>query len=156
MAPKILRPVFALLTLTSTRFSPPVLRLLARFVLAWFVLSLGVAVASPWVNPGAAQWVCTATGVMKRVNVTAVATPAGASADTKAVTDAATDAAQRVAMAHSLDCPLCTVLGAPPAARAPAPVPPQPLSYALQPIAAAHIAARMGAALPARGPPEAF
>lgn len=133
-----------------TFFSPAVLRRLARFALAWFVLSLGVAVASPWVNPGAAQWVCSANGVMKWVDVSA------ASLDDASLTRTQADAAQRVGMAHSLDCPLCTVLGAPPMALAMAVAPPQALSYALQPIAAAHIAARIGAPLPARGPPQAF
>jgi hypothetical protein len=133
--------------LHATLFSPTVLRRLAQFALAWFVLSLGVAVASPWVNPSAAQWVCSANGVMKWVDVSALS---GATEGTQA------DAAQRVGMAHSLDCPLCTVLGAPPAALTVAVAPPQPLSYALQPIAAAHIAARIGAPLPARGPPQAF
>jgi Protein of unknown function (DUF2946) len=133
--------------LHATLFSPTVLRRLAQFALAWFVLSLGVAVASPWVNPSAAQWVCSANGVMKWVDVSALS---GATEGTQA------DAAQRVGMAHSLDCPLCTVVGAPPAALAMAVAPPPPLSYALQPIAAAHIAARIGAPLPARGPPQAF
>jgi hypothetical protein len=150
--------------LHATLFSPTVLRRLAQFALAWFVLSLGVAVASPWVNPSAAQWVCSANGVMKWVDVSALSGATGvtqATAGTGSTGDfpqASTqaDAAQRVGMAHSLDCPLCTVLGAPPAALAVAVAPPQPLSYALQPIAAAHIAARIGAPLPARGPPQAF
>jgi hypothetical protein len=38
---------------------------LARFVLAWFVLSLGVAVASPLVAPHDTVLVCTGAGVMK-------------------------------------------------------------------------------------------
>jgi hypothetical protein len=38
---------------------------LARFVLAWFVLSLGVAVASPLVKPQAMEPICSAAGVAK-------------------------------------------------------------------------------------------
>ena len=39
--------------------------LLARLVLGWFVLSLGVAVASPIVKPQDILMVCTGTGAMK-------------------------------------------------------------------------------------------
>ena len=38
---------------------------LGRAVLAWFLLSLGVAVASPLVNPQALELVCSGAGVMK-------------------------------------------------------------------------------------------
>ena len=38
---------------------------LIRLVLVWFVLSLGAAIASPLVNPQAAELICTGTGVMK-------------------------------------------------------------------------------------------
>ena len=38
---------------------------LARLVLAWFVLSLGVAVASPLVKPQDVQWVCSGSGMLK-------------------------------------------------------------------------------------------
>jgi len=40
-------------------------RTVARLVLAWFVLSLGVAVASPMVNPKAMQLICSASGSVK-------------------------------------------------------------------------------------------
>lgn len=42
-------------------------RLLARLVLAWFLLSLGVAVASPIVLPQSMQLVCSASGSVKLV-----------------------------------------------------------------------------------------
>ena len=38
---------------------------IARLVLAWFVLSLGVAVASPIVNPQNLLMVCSGSGAMK-------------------------------------------------------------------------------------------
>ena len=60
---------------------------LARFVLLWFVLSLGAAIASPWVNPQPLQLVCSVAGVAKLV--------------------AASDDGAPAALAHALDCPLC-------------------------------------------------
>jgi hypothetical protein len=40
--------------------------LIARFVLVWFALSIGVAIASPLVKPQAMELICTGTaGVMK-------------------------------------------------------------------------------------------
>ena len=41
------------------------LRWLARLVLAWFVLSIGVAVASPLVNPQAMELICSGSGAIK-------------------------------------------------------------------------------------------
>lgn len=108
--------------------------LLARVVLAWVVLSLGVAVASPIVKPQDVLLVCTSSGAMK-VLVTA---------DDGSVSEAGT----------SMDCPLCVTVGAPPPF---APFvqaePTQPLAYVLQSIPSAHMAARTAAPLPARGPP---
>ena len=107
--------------------------LLARLVLAWFVLTLGVAIASPIVHPQSMQVICSDGGSMKLV----------ATGDD--------EAAQGVH--HTLDCPLClaTTLPAPPASRRVAE--PQPMAHALHPFATAHIAALLGAPLPPRGPP---
>ena len=69
-------------------------RFLARLVLAWFVLSLGVAVASPLVHPQAMELVCSASGVVK-------------------VVVQGDDGAQELGRAH-IDCPLCIPAGAPP------------------------------------------
>jgi hypothetical protein len=109
--------------------------LIARFVLVWFALSLGVAIASPIVKPQAMEVICTgAAGVMKLLIQT-------------------DDGPQDVA-GYTMDCPLCATLGAPPP-----PVvrlraePAQPLAYVLQSIPAAHIASLTAAPLPARGPP---
>lgn len=108
-------------------------RHLTRLVLAWFVLSLGVAVASPLVAPQSTLLVCSGASV-KMV-----------------VLDADGSAAE---VGHStLDCPLCATLSAPPPAPAAAVAPPHALSHALVPIEAARIAARIGAPWQARAPP---
>lgn len=108
-------------------------RHLARLVLVWFALSLGVAVASPMVNPVEMELVCTSAGAMKVL--------------------VKTDDGVKELSGHTLDCPLCAISGAPPLANRLEAEPPHPLSHALQPLAAAHIAARTAAPLPARGPP---
>jgi len=108
-------------------------RTLARLVLAWFVLSLGVGVASPLVDPQGLEFICSG-GTMKVKTA---------------------DGEARV-LAHTLDCPLCVQAGSPPPAEfAPAAAPAQPLAHALLPAAAAHIAWVTAAPLPARGPPSA-
>ncbi len=108
--------------------------ILTRLVLAWFVLSLGVAVASPIVKPQDILLVCTGSGAMKVL--------------VKAADGSASDVAS-----NSMDCPLCVSLAAPPPVTRLNAEPAQPLAYALQAIPAAHIAARTAAPLPARGPP---
>ena len=106
----------------------------ARLVLAWFVLALGVAVASPVINPQGMELVCSGSGAMKLL--------------------VKSDDGTQVSVGHTLDCPLCATVGAPPPVIAQQAVPAQPLSYALQPLPAAHIAALTAAPLPARGPPS--
>ena len=108
--------------------------LLARFVLVWFALSIGVAIASPLVKPRAMQVICSGSGAMKLVIQT-------------------DDGGQEVA-GLTLDCPLCATSSAPPPPAAPLTAEPaQPLAYVLQSIPAARIAALTAAPLPARGPP---
>jgi len=110
------------------------LRWLACSVLAWFVLSVGVAVASPLVNPQAMELICSGSGAIKLMVKT-------------------DDGLQETAQGHTLDCPLCAQVGAPPStSQALLPVV-HPLAHALRPIPAAHIAARTAAPLPPRGPP---
>jgi predicted secreted protein len=108
--------------------------LIARFVLVWFALSIGVAIASPLVKPQAMELVCSSAGVMKLLVQT-------------------DDGPQDVA-SYTMDCPLCATNMAPPppVARLTA-EPVQPLAYVLQSIPAAHIASLTAAPLPARGPP---
>ncbi len=109
---------------------------LRLLVLAWFVASMGVAIASPLVNPQAIEVICSGAGTIKLL----VQTDDGA-----------------VEMGSmGMDCPMCSIAGAPPAIP-PAFVPlPQPLAHAVQPVEAARIAAATAAPLPARGPPTAL
>ena len=106
---------------------------LVRLVLAWFALSIGVAVAAPAVNPQAMELVCSGGGGVKIV----VQGEGGA-----------------VEMgAAALDCPLCAVTGPPSVAARTAPGF-EPLAHALQPLPPAPIAALTAPPLPARGPPH--
>lgn len=107
--------------------------LLARLVLAWFVLAVGAAIASPIVHPQALQLVCTTGSTVKLV---------------VGEDGAATDLGH-----HTLDCAMCLGASAPPPA---AQLPAQrheALAHALTPTVAAALAAIVGAPLPARGPP---
>ena len=108
-------------------------RHLARLVLVWFALSLGVAVASPLVNPQSFELLCSGSGTMKLLVKSSDGTPAPSG--------------------HALDCPLCASVGAPPPVFSAALPCAQPLGHVLQSIPAAHIAALTAAPPPARGPP---
>ena len=106
---------------------------LARFVLVWFVMSVGVAMASPLVAPKAMELVCTTGGAMKIVS--------------------SDDADKSESNAHTMDCALCMAVGIPPAPMGNQFTKPSPLAHALHPIKAAHIAAATAPPLPSRGPP---
>lgn len=114
-------------TLRHTRF-------LARLVLAWFVLAMGVAIASPIIKPQAIELVCASGGAMKLI--------------------VKGDDGSAEARSHTLDCPLCATVGAPPPLVSLPLAQPSALAPALHPIAAAHIAGRTAAPLPPRGPPS--
>ena len=104
-----------------------------RCVLVWFAVSVGVAIASPMVQPKAMEMVCTSTGSMKLV--------------------VQGDDGTSTSAAPTLDCPLCaTVVALPPAFNTTL-TQPSPLSHALLPFAAAHIASLTAPPLPSRGPP---
>ena len=105
-------------------------RFLARLVLVWFALALGAAMASPVVHPQAAELVCSG-GEIKRLVLGDADAPAPS---------------------HTLDCPLCAGFDAPLPRQQVAGMQPG-LSYVLQRIPAAQVAARTAAPLPARGPP---
>ncbi len=110
------------------------LHALGRLVLLWFVLSLGVAVASPLVHPQAMELVCSSAGAVKVIVQT-------------------DDGAQELGASH-MDCPLCVLTGAPPPAPLAIEAPSvQPLAHAVQSIPAARLAAATAAPLPPRGPP---
>ncbi|NBT73944.1 MAG: DUF2946 domain-containing protein, partial [Betaproteobacteria bacterium] len=66
-------------------------RVTARFALIWFVLSLVLALASPWVHPKSMDLVCSAGGAMKLI--------VHGDDDTK--------------KGATLDCPLCGTQSAP-------------------------------------------
>ena len=104
---------------------------LVRLVLAWFALSIGVAVASPVVKPAGLGLICSGGGIVL------VAGDDGGTAPT----------------GHTLECPLCVGLGAPPPAAFSGIVHLLPLARAVQSIPSARIAALTAAPLPARGPP---
>jgi hypothetical protein len=102
-----------------------------RFVLVWFALSVGVAIASPMVQPKAMDMVCTSTGTMKLV----------------------VQGDEESSSSATLDCPLCASISTPPSALNTALTQPSPLSHALLPSVAAHIASLTAPPLPSRGPP---
>jgi hypothetical protein len=108
---------------------------LARLVLAWFVLMLGIAIASPIVAPKTMEMVCSDGGPMKLI-----------------VVDQSGDVT--AAGQHTLDCAMClpASLTAPVAGQIAPQL--QPLAYALNPVEKARIAALVGAPLPPRGPPS--
>lgn len=110
--------------------------ILIRLTLAWFVLSLGAATASPLVQPQDIFVVCSSSGSgsMKLL----IQAPDGSTSE---MGDS------------SIDCPQCIFLLAPPPMACLDAEPAQPLAHALQAVAAAHIAALTSAPLPARGPP---
>ena len=111
-------------------------RLLARIVLAWFVLFIGASVASPLIKPSAAQLICSASGAMKLVSA------GGGDGNDTSSTGVAT-----------MDCPLCV----PVALALPTPEStlhlPSSLAYAWRPTVAAHLVWVTRSSLPARGPP---
>ena len=109
-------------------------RLIARCLLVWFALALGVAAASPWVAPRAYQLVC-AEGTVKLV----------------ALGD---DAPADVPQGHQLDCALCLLTGSPPGDTPVALAPSAPVGHAPRWVRVdAPRVTGAWAPLPARGPP---
>ena len=112
---------------------------LTRLAVLWFALTLGVAVASPMVNPQQELMVCTDAGMIKVVL-----------ADDGTVTTAATSDAEVARF-----CPLCLLGGAPVPVTLVSIEPPHPLSHVLQSIPAFTIPTLTAAPPPARAPPIA-
>jgi hypothetical protein len=110
----------------------------ARLMWVWFALALGVAAASPLVQPRAMQLVCSAEGAVKLLVDTG-------------------EGLAEAAPAHPLDCALCLLASAPPPAppqaRAPQAAAPQAQAWAR---AEAPVRPHARAPLPARGPPAFF
>ncbi|MFM7331211.1 MAG: DUF2946 domain-containing protein [Brachymonas sp.] len=105
---------------------------LRRFVLACFMLAVGVATASPLLKPQSIELLCGAGSTMKLLIK---------SSDGEAVDST-----------HSLPCALCAQTSAPPPSVTP-PIFRSDLAYATEPTPAAVLAALTQPPLPARGPP---
>ena len=108
---------------------------LAKMALLWFALTLGVAVASPLVNPQNELLICSAVGM------------------TKVVLN--TDGSVGTSPSAEVHCPLCVGGGAPPVFSSLSFPGVQPLGVALLGIPATHVAVQSAAPLPPRGPPSA-
>ena len=107
---------------------------LARLALLWFALTLGVAVASPVVNPQEELVICTSAGMVKVV--------------------LNADGSLSTSPSSEVSCPLCVTGGAPPSFVSVTFPPLQPLGRVLQSIPAARIATATAAPPPSRGPPS--
>jgi hypothetical protein len=107
--------------------------LIARFVLVWFALSIGVAIASPMVKPQGMQLVCSGSGAMKVI--------------------VAGDDGKAPAISHSLDCPLCASISAPPPMEILVFGTLAPVSFAVPLAAVDRVFFVLAAPPPARGPP---
>lgn len=106
----------------------------ARFILVWFALSVGAAIASPWIKPQPMQIVCS-----------------GASSMLVAVDG---DDASHPGGSQRLDCPACLFFHAPATvASITVPAAPESAAFVVQAIAPDPIALASAAPLPARGPP---
>jgi hypothetical protein len=110
---------------------------LARFVLVWFALSIGVAIASPLVQPKSMQLVCSAAGAIT-------------------VQFDQADGDISASQANTLDCPLCAAAGAPPPQVALQVLAPMGLTYTQAAPPDTQPAVRAGAPFPPRGPPAAL
>ena len=106
---------------------------IVRFVLVWFALSIGVAIASPLVKPQAMELICSGAGVMKLV---------------KQLDDGSTESGSL-----TLDCPLCANLSAPPPVLAADAMLVPDLAFAMMPMEAARIASLLRCPWQARAPP---
>src|SRR6218665_1240377 len=108
-------------------------RWLVRLVLAGFVMSIGVAVASPTLHPQALGLICSGAGAIDRRSHT--------------------DGGAGPQSVHQPDCPLCVQVGAPAPGRLADQPRPHPSAQGLRARAATHRPARTAAPLPPRGPP---
>ena len=123
----IILPMFSLQSLRNAHR-------LTRLVLVWFALFVGVAVASPLVNPEGVQLVCTTAGSVKLLQLDA-------------------DGEEAQSSHQGLHCPLCLPVAAPPVVSVSAPVH-VGLSHALRPLEQARLASLIGLPWQARAPPS--
>ena len=112
-------------------------RSIVRWMLLCFALSIGVAIASPLVNPQAMELVCSATGNVKLVPANDATGPSNPS------------------VTHALHCVMCLPFGAPPAAEMPVPSAPDlgQVFHAARPVAAVW---RLADPTSARDPPSSI
>lgn len=108
-------------------------RILARLVLVWFALFIGVAIASPILNPTETQMICSSAGGMKMV--------------------ASGEEGADVKLTANMDCPLCAPVHIPLHSCNTSFEPSSALAHSLHPVAAALIATLTAPPLPSRGPP---
>lgn len=108
---------------------------LTCLLLAWFALTLGVAMAAPLIAPKAMELLCSDGGSLKLVVV---------NKDGDVVNSGQ----------HTQDCALCLPASLPTSDTPLQLTQPQPLAHALTLIEQARIAALVGAPLPPRGPPS--
>ena len=106
---------------------------LARWVLLWWCMALGVAVASPWVQPAQHMQVCSASGSVSVKDTGLPGAPAG----------------------QHLDCVLCLGAGAPPVSFVVLPVANAVPLLGTHPAAALAPHSLSAAPPPGRGPPRA-
>lgn len=105
---------------------------ITRLVLVWFALSLGVAIASPAVNPKVMELVCSSAGAVKLV---------------------ALGEGDANASAHTMDCPLCVIMDAPPLVAHSSFNPSLPPALHASWVATSRTAQASAPPLPSRGPP---
>jgi hypothetical protein len=106
---------------------------LARWVLMWFVMAMGVAVASPLVQPQSYTLVCSSVGASKLVVNGEDGAPV---------------------MAHTLDCVACLPAMVPPPAEQLGAAALADLHYSFPAFDTVFQARRHALPVPARGPPE--
>ncbi len=115
--------------------APSSIRRIALWVLMTFGLSLGLAIASPMVNPRAMALVCSGAGLMKLVPQT--------------------DDAPAEFGSPTLDCPLCAQASAPPPVLELGGTPVLGLAFFLLPREVARLASLLRSPWQARAPPAA-
>jgi hypothetical protein len=124
---------FFLSDIILSMFKADTHRFLAILVLVWFALFIGVAIASPILNPTETQMVCSSAGGMKMV--------------------ASGEEGVDAKLTANMDCPLCAPVHVPLQACNTSFDHASPLAHSLHPIAAELIAAHTAPPLPSRGPP---
>ena len=125
--------LFSVYDIITIMFKVSAHRLLARLVLVWFALFIGIAIASPILNPTETQMVCSSAGGMKMV--------------------ASGEEGAEAKFTANMDCPLCAPVVVPLQSGSTTFDHASPLAHSLHPVAAAIIAAQTAPPLPSRGPP---